>query len=78
MTIASWLVTFEQGRLDVVRAALAGHTGIECRSEAKGSLVVLSESPSETGLEGVHQVLTAIPGVKDASLVAAFEDAATS
>lgn len=74
MTIASWLVTFEAGQSAAVRQALSSHPEIECRSEARSSLVVLSESPSGAGLEGVREVLRGAPWVREAALVTTFED----
>lgn len=77
MTIASWLVTFEAGQSAAVRQALSSHPDLECRSEAKSSLVVLSQSPPGAMLESVREILEAAPGVRDAALVTAFEDDAT-
>ncbi len=77
MTIASWLLTFEPGQSAAVRQALASHPEIECRSEARSSLVVLSESPSGAGLDRVREVLQAAPWVRDAALVTTFDDEAT-
>lgn len=74
MTIASWLLTFEPGQSAAVREALSSHPEIECRSEARSSLVVLSESPSGSGLDRVLEVLRAAPWVRDAALVTAFDD----
>ena len=74
MTIASWLVTFEAGRSGAVRQALSSHPDLECRSEAKSSLVVLSQSPPGGRLESVREILEAAPGVRDAALVTTFED----
>jgi nitrate reductase NapAB chaperone NapD len=74
MTIASWLVDVEPGRGNAVRAALLANPGIECRSEARGTIVVLSESPSRPGvLDGVLTLLATVPGVRQASLVTSFE-----
>ena len=75
MTIASWLLVVAPGEAGAVREALDARPGIERRGDARGRLVVVSESPSEAGaLEAVHALLTAVPGVRDASLVAALED----
>ncbi len=74
MTIASWLVTFEAGQSAAVRRALSSHPEIECRSEAKSSLVVLSESPSGAGIESVREILRTVPWVRDAALVTTFEE----
>jgi hypothetical protein len=72
VTIASWLLIVDPGCAASVTAALA-RPGHECRSEARGRLVVVTESPSR-GLEDVHRELAAARGVRDAALVAAFED----
>lgn len=74
MTIASWLVTFEAGQNVAVRQSLASHREIECRSEGKSSLVVLSQSPSGAGIERVRELLRTVPWVRDAALVTSFED----
>ena len=79
MTIASWLLEIETGRGPAVRQALAAHPGIECRSEARGTLVVLTETPpGERGVDGLRRLLSDVPGVRGADLVTAFEEAETS
>ena len=75
MTIASWLLEIEAGRGGAVRAALAAHPGVECRSEARGTLVVLTETPpGERGVGRLKEILNGVPGVRGADLVTAFED----
>lgn len=74
MTITSWLVVVEKGRGGAVRRALS-RPGIECRSEAYDTLVVVSESPLRA-LDEVQRFLLAVPGVRDVALVARFDDAA--
>jgi len=74
VTIASWLVTFDAGQGVAVRQALSDHADLECRSEAKSSMVVLSQSPPGARLEGIREILEAAPGVRDTALVTAFED----
>jgi len=74
LTIASWLLEVEAGRSGSVREALAQHPGIECRSEVRGSMVVLTQAPAECGLGKLRETLSRIPGVRAADLVTAFED----
>ena len=75
MTIASWLLEIEAGRGGAVRAALAAHQGIECRSEARGTLVVLTETPpGEKGVGRLKEILNGVPGLRGADLVTAFEE----
>lgn len=74
MTIASWLLVAEAGRQRSVEEALEGRPGIDCRGLAAGRLVVVTESPAGLGLEPVHEALVAVPGVRDAALVAAFDE----
>ncbi len=75
MTIASWLVDIEAGRSDSVREALERHPGIECRSEVRGSIVVLTQAPAaDCGLPKLHEILCRVPGVRGADLVTAFDD----
>lgn len=73
-TVAGWLVVVEVGRMGGVREALAATPGIECRSDAHGTLVVVSESPA-AALAEVQRQLRHVPGVRDAALVAAYETA---
>ena len=75
MTIASWLLEIEAGRGRSVRAALEVHPGIECRSEARGTLVVLTETPpGDRSMGRVKEILSGVPGVRGADLVTAFEE----
>lgn len=75
MTIASWLLEIEAGRGVAVRAALAAHPGVECRSEARGTLVVLTETPgADRSMGRLKEILSGVPGVRGADLVTAFED----
>lgn len=74
MTIASWLVRVDRGRGGAVRRALS-RPGIECRSEAYDTLVVVSESPAEPhALDQLEHMLRGVSGVCDVSLVARFDD----
>jgi nitrate reductase NapAB chaperone NapD len=73
VTIASWLVRVDKGRGSAVRRALL-RPGIECRSEAYDTLVVVSESPADPhALDRVEHVLRCVSGVRDVSLVARFD-----
>jgi nitrate reductase NapAB chaperone NapD len=72
-TVASWLLVAEAGRTPDVRVALARTPAVECRGEAAGRLVVVTESP-RGDLGPVHALLAGIHGVRDVALVAAFED----
>jgi nitrate reductase NapAB chaperone NapD len=75
MTIASWLLDVEPGCSAAVRAALAVRPGVECRSETRGTLVVLTETPPDPrGLEPLHDSLRAVPGVLGAALVASYQE----
>ena len=69
--IASWLLTLEKGSARGVRRALA-RPGVECRSEAHGTLVVVTEGPAES-LEELRRFLGSRPGVAETSLVARFD-----
>jgi hypothetical protein len=73
VVIASWLLAVDVDRVDETRASLHARPGIECRSEAGGRLVVLSECPAG-GLDAVHAQLRSAPGVRGAALVAALDD----
>lgn len=72
-TIASWLLVAESECTTDVCAVLAQTPSVECRGEAAGRLVVVTESP-RGDLGPVHALLASIPGVRDVALVAAFED----
>ena len=75
MTIASWLVGIETGRSESVRKALESHPGIECRREARGTLIVVTETPrQDRGLGRLREILSSVPGVRSADLVTAFEE----
>lgn len=74
MTVASWLLVVDPEAVDSARHALAGADGVECRGLAGGRLVVVTESAEGRGLEPVHDALLAVPGVRSAALVAAFEE----
>jgi nitrate reductase NapAB chaperone NapD len=75
LTIASWLLEIEAGRAGTVRAALAAHPGVECRSEARGTLVVLTETPAgDRSMGRLKEILSGVPGVRGADLVTAFEE----
>jgi nitrate reductase NapAB chaperone NapD len=74
VTIASWLVVVEKGRGPAVRRALA-RPGIECRSEAYDTLVVVTESADAAhALDDLAGLLQGVPGVREASLVTRFDD----
>lgn len=74
MTIASWLVVVEKGRGPAVRRALA-RPGIECRSEAYDTLVVVTESSDAArALEELGGLMRGLPGVREAALVTRFDD----
>lgn len=74
MTIASWLVVVEKGHGPAVRRALA-RPGIECRSEAYDTLVVVTESTdTPRALDELAALLQCVPGVRDAALVTRFDD----
>lgn len=74
MTIASWLVRVDKGRGGAVRRALA-RPGIECRSEAYDTLVVVSESAAGPhALDELRRLLASVAGVRDVDLVARFDD----
>lgn len=73
--IASWLLEIEAGRSGSVRETLGRQPGIECRSESRGSIVVLTQVPAaEGGLSRLRDVLRQVPGVRGADLVAAFDE----
>jgi hypothetical protein len=73
VVIASWLLAVDVNQVDQTRASLQSRPGIECRSEVRGRLVVLSEC-GPGGLDSVHALLRSAPGVRDAALVAALDD----
>lgn len=74
MTIASWLVVVDKGRGGSVRRALS-RPGIECRSEAYDTLVVVSESPAEPqALDDLQRLLSSVAGVRNVDLVARFDE----
>jgi hypothetical protein len=77
VVIASWLLAVDVDRVGETRACLLSRPGIECRSEVRGRLVVLSECPA-ADLPSVHDLLRSAPGVRDAALVAALDDEAAS
>ena len=78
MTIGGWLLTLEPGAAGRrARQALAQREGVECRMEEKGTLVVVTETPSgEQSIDGMRELLAHAPGVLRADLVARFEDEA--
>jgi nitrate reductase NapAB chaperone NapD len=71
---SGWLLVLESGRdVGAVRAALANQGGVECRMDGRGTLVVVTETDSESDLDGMRSMLSAVPGVRSADLVASFE-----
>jgi nitrate reductase NapAB chaperone NapD len=75
MTIASWLLAVAAGQAPLVRAALAERPGVECRSESRGTLVVLTETKGdERSLEALRASFLATPGVSAVSLVTAYRE----
>jgi nitrate reductase NapAB chaperone NapD len=80
MTVAGWLLTIEPGRGEAIRAALSVRPGVDCRGEdRKGYLVVVSESNGRgDALPEIERSFAAVSGVRDVSLVAAFDEEAAA
>jgi nitrate reductase NapAB chaperone NapD len=74
LTIASWLLEIEKGRTGDVRAELERLDGVECRSERRGTLVVLTDCEVAVGVAQLRERLSGVSGVRDAFLVACFEE----
>ena len=74
MTIASWLVTVDPKSRAAVRASLK-RPGVDCRCEARDSLIVVTETADvDPELRTVHESLASLPGVRQADLVARFDE----
>jgi hypothetical protein len=76
VTIGGWLLTLEPGDGGRrARQSLSLSEGVECRMEAKGTLVVVTQTPPDS-IDGMRETLAHAPGVLRAELVARFDDGA--
>jgi len=74
VTVASWLVSVDPKQMGLVRGALASAKGIECRSDLRGTLVVVTES-AEQAIDAMEETLKGTPGVRSVCLIATFQEA---